>query len=366
MDDHQDDHLYPLALQPILKEKVWGGQAIYPLLHRNEDAGDHIGEAWIVFGENTIANGSWQGRTLDDVVAASPEAILGTELAQRGLRQFPLLAKFLDAHENLSVQVHPDDLYAKQHEGVPFGKAEFWYILNTEPDARIIHGPARAITRGDLDRELREGNIEALQSVPVSPGDVILNLPGMIHATGQGVVLYELQQSSDITYRLYDWDRGAAGGTKRELHLESGLDVAQLQPLHTHKITPLPIESNGAEREILCACRYFAADLVALSPGSHEHFDIRSFNAWTVLSGTVTIRAEGGEWTFGAGSSFVVPAGLSRYEIAAGSEPAKAIRAYVPDLQRDVVDPLLAREVSRERIEQLAGETGAAEFEQGE
>lgn len=365
MDNHRDLSLYPLALEPILKEKVWGGQAIYPLLHRRENAGDHIGEAWIVFGENTVANGSWQGRTLDDVVAASPGGVLGAELAQRGLRQFPLLAKFLDAHENLSVQVHPDDRYAQQHERVPFGKAEFWYILDTEPGARIIHGPSRAITKADLDRELREGDIEALQSVPVSPGDVILNLPGMIHATGQGVVLYELQQSSDITYRLYDWDRGGAGGTKRELHLESGLDVAQLQPLHTHKITPLIVESNGAEREILCACRYFAADLVKFSPGSKEAYDLRSFHAWTVLSGTATIRSGHEEWAFDAGTSFVVPAGLSRYEIVAGTGPAKAIRAYVPNLQRDVLEPLQAEGVPRERIEQLAGENGAAEFESG-
>lgn len=365
MDHPQNEHLYPLALQPILKEKVWGGQAIYPLLHRNEDAGDHVGEAWIVFGENTIANGSWHGRTLDDAVKASPDAILGTELSKRGLRQFPLLAKFLDAHENLSVQVHPDDRYAEQHEGVPFGKAEFWYILETEPGARIIHGPAHAIGKEDLAHALSVGDIDALQSVPVAPGDVILNLPGMIHATGQGIVLYELQQSSDITYRLYDWDRGSAGGTKRELHLDSGLDVAQLQPLHTHKITPLVVESNGAEREILCACRYFAADLVKFSPGSKEAYDLRSFHAWTVLSGTVTIRAGGSGWAFGAGTSFVIPAGLSRYEIVAGSDQAEAIRAYIPDLRRDVLDPLLAEGVPRERIMQLAGENGAPEFEQG-
>jgi mannose-6-phosphate isomerase len=288
--------------------------------------------------------------------------VLGAELAAAGLRQFPLLAKFLDAHENLSVQVHPDDVYAQQHEGVPFGKAEFWYILETEPGARIIHGPAHPMDRETLLQELEHGDIENLQWVPVTPGDVVLNLPGTMHATGAGIVLYELQQSSDVTYRLYDWDRGEQGGTKRELHLDSGMDVSDLQPLKNQKIEPVAVSAHGGERTVLCACRYFAADLVTLPPQGAETYGLHSFHAWTVLSGEVTVEAAGARTTFRAGRSFVVPAGLKEYTLSAPAEGVRALRAYVPDLKRDVLEPLEAQGVPRERIFQLAGDSGAQQF----
>lgn len=354
-------NLYPLLLEPILKEKVWGGEAVYSLLHRAPTGAGAVGEAWIVFGENRIAAGPLQGRTLDEVIAQDPGGVLGEELARRGLRQCPLLAKFLDAHENLSVQVHPDDAYAQTHEGVPFGKAEFWYILDTEPGARIIHGPARELERAALARDLANGTIDPLQWVAVAPGDVVLNLPGMIHATGAGIVLYELQQSSDVTYRLYDWDRGDVGGQKRELHLDRGLDVADLHPPRHHLITPLSIETNGVGREILCACHYFAADLVRFDASSSEEFALPSFHAWTVLDGSLRITQEQ-TWEFGPGTSFVLPAALHHYTISAPSGPARAIRAYVPNLQRDVIAPLEARGYTRAQITQLAGERGAAQF----
>jgi mannose-6-phosphate isomerase len=281
----------------------------------------------------------------------------------RGLTEFPLLAKFLDARENLSVQDHPSDEYARQKEGVPYGKAEFWYILKAEPGSEIIHGVKRPIGREELERQLREGNIEALEGVHVEPGEVVLNMPGTIHALGGGIVLYELQQSSDVTYRLYDWGR-EKGPNARELHLDRGLDVASLVPMESHVIVPIQQQEGDVSVEVLCACRYFAAELLDFNDGARLDRDLGKFDAWTVLEGNLFFEAGGERVQAHGGQSLLIPAAAGRYSVTA-SDAARAIRGYVPDLQKDVLQPLTELGVDRTRIEHLAGDNGFAEFGAG-
>lgn len=351
---------YPLILQPVLKEKVWGGDDLYPILGLEGQPDEKIGEAWIIYDGNRIENGPLSGRTVADLVREDALAVLGGELVQRGLSEFPLLAKFLDARENLSVQDHPDDQYAREKEHVPYGKAEFWYILKAEPDSEIIHGVKRPIDREELQRELEDGNIEALEGVHVEPGEVVLNMPGTIHALGGGIVLYELQQSSDVTYRLYDWGR-EKGPNARELHLDRGLDVATLTPMESHTITPIEEQSRDVSIKVLCACRYFAADLVEFQPGAKLDRSLQKFDAWTILSGDLTFEAGDQSVSAHHGQSLLIPAAAGSYTVTA-SDAARAIRGYVPDLQKDVLQPLASLDVPRKQIEQLAGDNGLAEF----
>jgi mannose-6-phosphate isomerase len=351
---------YPLILQPVLKEKVWGGSDIYPILGLEGQPNEKIGEAWVIYDGNKIENGPLSGRTLADLVREDPGAVLGRELTNRGLTEFPLLAKYLDARENLSVQDHPDDGYAREREHVPYGKAEFWYILKADPGSEIIHGVKRPISRDELQHELEDGNIEALEGVHVEPGDVVLNMPGTIHALGGGIVLYELQQSSDVTYRLYDWGR-EKGPNARELHLDQGLDVATLEPMESHTITPIEEESGDVSIKVLCACRYFAAELLDLQPGARHQRTLQKFDAWTIISGNLTFEAGGETVAARHGQSLLVPAAAGRYSVTASDE-ARAIRGYVPDLQKDILQPLASLDVPRKQIEALAGDNGMAEF----
>lgn len=352
---------YPLLLQPVLKEKVWGGDDLYPILGLQGKPEEKIGEAWIIYDGNTVENGPLSGKTVANLVHDNRDAVLGTELVERGLTEFPLLAKFLDARENLSLQVHPNDQYARDKEGVPYGKAEFWYILKAEPSSEIIHGTKRPISKDELRHDLDTGNVEgSLEGVHVEPGEVVLNMPGTIHALGGGIVLYELQQSSDITYRLYDWGR-EKGPDARPLHLDRGLDVATLTPMQSHTITPIEEQRGDVTVSVLCACRYFAAELADFKPGATLERTLAKFDAWTILSGDLTYSAGGENVSAHGGQSLLIPAAAGRYTVTAASA-ARAIRGYVPNLQKDVLQPLISLDIPRAQIDRLAGDDGMAEF----
>jgi len=215
-----------IELEPQFKPRVWGGRRLAERF--GLDASEPIGEAWMVFDENRIASGPYAGRVLAEVLPRLGEAFLGRAVVERYGHRLPLLVKFLDTADWLSVQVHPDDAYARSHEAESgwLGKAEAWVVLEAEPDARVIYGVKRPVTREELRAAAQDGTIlELLNFVPVQQGDVIYVPPGTIHALGPGLLVYEVSQRSDLTYRLYDYGRG------RELHLDRALDVARLEPL---------------------------------------------------------------------------------------------------------------------------------------
>ena len=224
-----------IELEPQFKPRVWGGRRLAERF--GLDASEPIGEAWMVFDENVVASGPYAGRVLAEVLAELGEAILGRGVVERYGRRLPLLVKYLDTARWLSVQVHPDDAYARAHEAGSgwLGKAEAWVVLEAEPDARIVYGVRRPVTREELRAAALDGSIlELLNFAPVKAGDVIYVPPGTIHALGPGLLVLEVQQRSDLTYRLYDYGRG------RELHLEKALDVARLEPtpLRTARLEP--------------------------------------------------------------------------------------------------------------------------------
>ena len=370
MQAENETELYPLKFQSLPKEKVWGGTRIAARFGHGIPAGKLIGEVWLIWDQLLVSNGAFQGQTLAELVRHHPVSLLGT-LAATGLGSlavtgqdpiFPLLVKILDANDTLSVQVHPDDRYAQEHEGEPFGKAEVWVVLDADPEARLIHGVKRPLTRAAARSAIEAGSLEdELDYVEVSPGDVIMVSPGAIHALGGGILLYELQQSSDLTYRLYDWDRRDPG---RPLHIDKALDVARLDPFTTHKINSIEIPEAGGMRVILCACERFAAELLRVRSSITERTAGVSFHALTVLQGEGLVRygALGvSQVRMGSGESVLIPASIGEYEIHAGSdaEPLEVVKAYVPHSLEEIVDSLRNSGISDEAILQLGGEPGS-------
>ena len=214
-----------MELEPQFKPRVWGGRRLAERFGLETD--EPIGEAWVVFDENKVASGPYAGRVLAEVLPELGETFLGRAVVERYGYRLPLLVKFLDTADWLSVQVHPDDAYARAHEAESgwLGKAEAWVVLEAEPGAQIVYGVKRPVTRKELRAAALDGSIlELLNFAPVRAGDVIYVPPGTIHALGPGLLVLEVQQRSDLTYRLYDYGRG------RALHLDRALDVARLEP----------------------------------------------------------------------------------------------------------------------------------------
>jgi mannose-6-phosphate isomerase len=309
----------PLRLAPLLKERVWGGQRLDPAGVRS------IGEAWVVHGGNRIDGGPFDGRTLDEATAALGERLLGRAGAAAAGGRFPLLVKLLDAADWLSVQVHPDDEQAARLEGPDqVGKTEAWHILDAAPGARVIAGLTAGTTRSAFERAIRGGTLlDLARYLEVRPGDTVFNRAGLVHALGPGLLLYEVQQSSDITYRVWDWNRPAS--PERPLHVAQSLEVACLdaQP----DVTPAGAAGVG---QVLTSCRYFA--LEQHGPDPAERGPARpSFEAVTVVEGAARLRGDGWSEALDRFESALVPAEAGAYRLEArGDGGYRALVARVP------------------------------------
>ncbi len=228
--------MYPLRFASIYKEKLWGGRRLGDLPGRSLPDG-RIGESWDIashqHGTSVVLRGPLEGERLDELFERDPAALIGRRHAGNNDR-FPLLVKLIDADDDLSVQVHPDDRYARLHESGDPGKSELWYVLAAEPEARIIYGFRPGYTKESVTQALEENRLtECLQEVVVRPGEMYEIPAGLVHALGRGVVVAEVQQNSDTTYRLYDWDRVDPQGQARELHIAKALDAMEVGPSTT-------------------------------------------------------------------------------------------------------------------------------------
>lgn len=249
----------PFLLKPAPKDYLWGGRRLNDDFAKGIEK-EPLAETWECSthpeGLSTVASGRFAGSTLADVIREHPE-YLGTHPDTE--KELPILIKFIDARSDLSVQVHPTDTYARQNENGQLGKSEMWYILDAAVDARLVYGLNRSVDRETLRKSLEEGTVEKfLQKVPVQKDDIFYVKAGTIHAIGAGILAAEIQQSSNLTYRLYDYDRVDKTGNKRELHVEKALEAADLsgspeprQPLRVLRYRP------GCAVELLCRCKYF-------------------------------------------------------------------------------------------------------------
>ncbi|HQM53473.1 MAG TPA: class I mannose-6-phosphate isomerase, partial [bacterium] len=251
--------LYPLRFEPICKEKVWGGRRIEGVYGRPLAPGARVGESWEIADHggdvSRVAEGPLAGRSLRELVAEDPERILGEALAARRFDRFPLLFKLLDASAHLSVQVHPPDGYAAGHERGEWGKTELWYVAAAERGAALLCGLRPGLGREELTRALAEGRVDGcLRRIAVKPGDALFVPAGMVHAVCAGVLLFEIEENSDVTYRLFDW--GRAG---RPLHLAKALEVVDFDLRLDPLVCARWEEGDGFRAAPLARCRHFAA-----------------------------------------------------------------------------------------------------------
>ena len=343
---------YPLCLKAIEKEKVWGGRNLERLLGKRLPPGARIGETWEAWEGCLIENGDLAGCTLQSLIDEDAAGILGTASDKR----FPLLFKFIDAQDDLSIQVHPDDARAQAMEHQPFGKTEAWYILNAEPGARLILGFKKDADADEIAAAIENKRlVDLFSSVPVQRGDVVFVPAGTIHAIGKGIVLAEIQENSDITYRLYDWDRQ---GTGRELHIEQSLGVSKASRVEHPKVQPIVLHHARYDEYNLIACRYFALTLCDID-GRAADLDTRGkFQILSVIDGAVDILYGpdfGSGVSAGQGQTLVLPAALGTYAIHT-NRPSKLLRMFVPNLRDDVIAPLLQAGYDTQAIVRLGGE----------
>ena len=341
---------YPLHLKAEVKAKIWGGRNLEKILGKALPANELIGETWEAWEGCAIENGARRGETVAGLIERDASGILGTEGA---LGKFPLLFKFIDAQDDLSVQVHPDDAAARAMEHQPFGKTEAWYILRAEPGARLVYGFNRDYARAQIAALIRENKmVDALAFVSVQAGDVIFVPAGTVHAIGKGIVLAEIQQNSDTTYRFYDWNRASQD---RALHIEQSLNVAEFAHIANPRIAPLTIPHAQFDQTFLVACRYFAFELLTLRGQTAPLVTHECFRIVTVIEGEAEIHFDNQIVAAKRGETFLIPARLAQFALAPTTAQSKLLCAYVPDLRRDVIEPLRRANYRDDEIARLGG-----------
>lgn len=302
--------VYPLIFEPILKDRIWGGTKLKTDLGKSNLPTDTTGESWelsAVEGDvSVVSNGIYKGNPLTDILSQYPEEVLGTKVYKQFGTQFPLLFKFLDANNTLSIQVHPNDELAKKRHN-SFGKTEMWYVMQADEGSHIIVGFKEKSSKEQYLEHLQNKNlIEILNEVEVKKGDVFFLETGTIHAIGAGIVLAEIQQTSDITYRIYDWDRVDAQGKSRELHVDEALDAMNYNITDTQKhYTTLVNKSNT-----IVNCPYFTTSYLPLNGSTGVSKDGSSFTVYICTEGEFSVEIDGEKYAFKKGDTILIPAVL--------------------------------------------------------
>ena len=304
----------PMLMRPSGKDYIWGGRRLNDEFEKNIDLSP-LAETWECSthpdGPSWVVEGKFQGMTLSQVLILHPE-YLGTHPDTNG--DLPILIKFIDADKDLSIQVHPDDGYARTHEKGQLGKTEMWYVLDAAADARLVYGFNRDVTEVELRAAIADGSVmKYLQQVPIHKDDVFFLTPGTVHAIGAGALIAEIQQNSNLTYRLYDYDRVDKNGRKRPLHVDKAVAVANRngsaeprQPLRVLHYQP------GVARELLCRCRYFEVYRMLVNTERRQtvrfQSDSLSFRVLLCVDGCGSIRYENESMDFYKGDCIFVPA----------------------------------------------------------
>jgi len=317
---------YPLLFKPTLKQRIWGGSKIKEIFGYPSSY-EYIGEAWVASdhpeGKSLIINGEFSGESLGVLLAKCPEWF-----ANINLKKFPLLVKLLDANDNLSIQVHPDDEYAMRNENGESGKAECWYVIDSEPGAEIILGH-NARNRSQFIQLSKENKWdELLVRVPAKAGDFFFIPSGTVHAIEKGILLLEVQQNSDITYRIYDYDRIGLGGQKRDLHFEKAIDVIDFQST-SYEPKPYTVEETGSPKTTLVACDYFTVEKWLIN-GSYDFKPFNVFLLIFVISGKGELIYNNGSILLTKGISIMIPANMGKCQIVGKIEAIVSYSNYSP------------------------------------
>ncbi len=321
--------LYPLKFTPILKHKIWGGKKLRELLNKQE-AGNDLGESWEISGveENisVVENGFLAGNDLEELIEVYMGDLVGDSVYEKFGIEFPLLIKFIDANEVLSVQVHPDDEMAKERHH-SYGKTEMWYVMQTEKDAELIIGFNKPVTKEEYVQRVENGTLEEiLNKEKVTDGACVFMPAGRIHAIGAGVLLAEIQQTSDITYRIFDWNRVDEQGKGRELHTDLALEAIDFT-YHKDYVTHYSSSENASS--LLVQCPYFTTNIIELTQEKiQEYHQLDSFVVYMCVEGGVTLQTEAGYLTLAKGETVLIPAVIEEVKLMPNPQ-AKLLEIYI-------------------------------------
>lgn len=325
-----NETLAPARLEPIFSPRPWGSLSLDPFFPEKSNLTEPLGEAWMTGSECVFASGPFEGKKLGEVWRNMPTGWAGTQVDRDA--PFPLLIKFIFAEQKLSVQVHPGDDYASRNEPSTGGrgKTEMWYAVRARQGAEVLVGLKPGVTLETFERAIANGTAEdRLEHILLRAGEAIFVPAGTAHTIGPGLILCEIQQNSDITYRVYDYNRRDAQGKARDLHIEKALQVIHFGEQSGGKINPVRIERRGITETYFVACRYFAtekwdfAERVAAA-SSREHFDLL-----IVLEGWGSIRWNSDSVRYGPSETWLVPAALGAYQLIPEAATS-LLRTYVP------------------------------------
>ena len=322
--------LYPMKFKPIYKDKIWGGQKIKNLLHQDYGAMPNCGEMWLLSGvwdeQSIVENGDFAGDEINDLVETFMGDLVGEKVFDLYGEQFPILVKVIDANDWLSVQVHPDDELARKR-GFENGKTEMWYVMQADKDAKLVMGLNHEIDKDRYINILKTNNIERyLNTIDVAQGDVFYIPAGMIHALGPGIMVAEIQQTSDVTYRIYDWDRIDVAGMKRQLHIPESVDAIDFKLVDCQK-TDYDQEAQNATVPVVNS-PYFVTNYLQLQGQMMKDYSpIDSFVILLSTEGNFALQWDGGSLAVKTGECVLIPNSVKKVNIIT-LEPCKILEVY--------------------------------------
>ena len=322
--------LYPFKFETVLKDKVWGGDTLVSRFNKKATGSHHIGESWelsaVADNQSVISNGFLAGNNIEELIEVYMGDLTGDSIFEKFGNEFPLLIKFIEALEDLSIQVHPDNVLAKKRHNA-YGKTEMWYILESKKDSKIYTGFKEGVTKEIYEEAVESGRIVELMNVEkADAGDTFFTPAGRVHAIGAGIVLVEIQQTSDITYRIYDWDRKGSGKEKRELHTDLALDAINFKETGKNKIRLEPVLNKT---ENLVTCEFFTTNIISFDKAlDKEYYLYDSFVVYICLDGEFSISWDGNSEQVTKGETILLPAMIKEVTLMPKNE-AKVLEIYI-------------------------------------
>lgn len=322
--------LYPLKFKTIYKDKIWGGQKIRTYLHKDFGSLPNCGETWEISGVKSdvsvVANGSLAGESLADLLVKYKDELVGKKIYERFGNEFPLLVKFIDANEDLSIQVHPDDKLAKERHN-SFGKTEMWYVIEADPGSTLIAGFNKELTQDEYLAKFNSGHLtDVLNKEDVKAGDVFFLPAGRVHTIGKGLLIAEIQQTSDITYRIYDFDRVDDKGNKRELHVEEALAAIDYKHYPEYKTKYTPEKDKSVH---LVSCPYFTTNVLDFDKSTGKDYSgLDSFVIHVCLEGAYELKYNGESYPVKMGECLLLPNTVDKVELSTG-KGFKILESYI-------------------------------------
>ena len=324
----------PIRIDPIFSPRLWGSRSLAPIYPEKTNLAEPLGEAWLTGVDCKVASGPLAGKNLGEAWSAMPAEWRGKRLASD--KDFPLLVKFMFPQEKLSIQVHPDDAYAAAHEQAAGskGKTEMWHAVSSTPDAKLLLGLKPGTDRDKFLAAMKDNTLEdVFQAHSVSAGDTFFVTPGTPHTIGPGMILCEVQEYSDLTYRIYDYGRVDGHGKPRELHIEKALKVMNFGVPPLAKVVPLHLPGERVHKTLLAACSYFATERWEFVASVQSESMRDCFELFVILNGTGYIHWPGSPLPYQRGQCWFIPASLGNFSLQPEQSTA-VIRTYVPDLAR--------------------------------